>query len=60
MVNIIRASDPHRLNKGRGLKFRVGCRIQQEAPEKDQRTYQPKRCEYNNKDEDNSSKTLND
>ena len=25
-----------------------------------QRTYQPKRCEYSNKDEDNSPKTLKD
>ena len=24
MVNVIRARDPHGLNKGRGLRFRVG------------------------------------
>ena len=46
------------LNKGRGSKFRVGPRVQQ-TPE-GRRTYQPKRCDYNNKDEDNSLKTLND
>ena len=35
-------------------KFRV-----RQAPEEDRRTYRPKRC-GNNKDEDNSPKTLND
>ena len=59
MVNGIRTSDPHVLNKGRSSKFR-------EVPEFDKhlkkagRTYRPKRYEYNNKDEDNSPKTLND
>ena len=41
-------------------KFRVGSRVWQDTPEKGRRTYQPKHCEYNNKDEDNSPKTLND
>ena len=31
-----------------------------ESPEEDWRTYHPKRCEYDNKDEDNSPKTLID
>ena len=31
-----------------------------QTPKKDRRTYQPKRCGNNNKDEDNSSKTLDD
>ena len=53
-------SDPHGLNKGCHLKFCVDSRVQQETPEEGQRTYQLKRCEYNNKDEDNSPKTLND
>ena len=48
------------LNKGRGSKFRVGSRVRQVTPEEGRRTHQPKRCEYNNKDEDNSQKTLND
>ena len=59
MANEIRASDPRGLNKGPGLKFHVGTRVQQETPEDDRRIHQPKRCEYNNNDEDNSSKTLN-
>ena len=29
-------------------------------PEEGRRTHRPKRCEYNNKDDDNSPKTLND
>ena len=59
MVNEIRASDPSRLNKGHGLKFRVGSQVRQETPEKDWRTYQPKCCEYNNKDEDNRNDKKN-
>ena len=60
MVNGIRTSDPRGLNKGRGSKFRVGSRVRQETPEEGRWTHQPKRCENNNKDEDNSPKTLND
>ena len=55
-----RASDPHRLNKGRGSKFHLGSQVRQETPEKGQRTYRPKSWGYNNKDEDSSLKTLND
>ena len=59
MVNGIRTSDPpHTLNKGCGSKFHVGSQVQQ-TPEEGWRTYRPKRCEYKNKDEDNSLKTLN-
>ena len=43
-----------------GSKFNVRSQVQQETSEKGQRTYQPKRYEYKNKDEDNSLKTLND
>ena len=32
----------------------------QQTPEEGQRIYRPKRCGNNNKDEDNSPKTLND
>ena len=60
MVNGIRSSHPRRLNKGRGSKFRVGTRVRQETPEEGRRTYRPKCCEYNNIDEDNSTKTLTD
>ena len=50
---------PRGFNKGCSLKFRDGSRVRQ-TPEEGQRTYQPKRCGNNNKDEDNSPKTLND
>ena len=46
-------------NKGRSSKFREGSRVRQ-TPEKGRRTYQPKRCGNNNKDDDNSPKNLND
>ena len=55
MVNGIRAIDPHGLNKGRSSKFCVEFRVRQ-TPEEGWRTYQPKRWEYGNKDEDNSLK----
>ena len=43
-----------------GSKFRVGFRIQHETPEEGRRTYRPKRCEYNKKENDDSTNTLND
>ncbi len=46
-------------NKGRSLKFHEVSRVRQ-TPEEGRRTYQPKRCGNNNKDEDNSPKNLND
>ena len=46
-------------NKGRSLKFREGSRVRQ-TPEEGRRTYRPKCCENNNKDEDDSPKILND
>ena len=54
MVNGIRASVPHELNKERGLKFRVSSRVRQKTPEEGRRIHRPKRCEYGDKDEDNS------
>ena len=45
--------------KGRSSKFREGSRVRQ-TPEEGWRTYRPKCCGNNNKDEDNSPKTLND
>ena len=59
MANRIRTGDLHGFNKGRSLKFREGSRVQQ-TPEEGRRTYWPKHCGNNNKDEDNSPKTLND
>ena len=51
-----RTGDPRGFNKGRSSKFREGSRVRQ-TPEEGRRTYRPKRCGNNNKDEDNS---LND
>ena len=59
MANEIRTGDPSGFNKGRSSKFREGSRVRQ-TPEEGRRTYRPKRCGNNNKDEDNSPKTLND
>ena len=59
MANGIRTGDPHRFNNGHSSKFREGSRVRQ-TPEEGWRIYQPKRCGNNNKDEDNSPKTLND
>ena len=55
MANGIRTE----FNKGRSLKFRIGSRVQQ-TPQEGRRTYRPKRCRNNYKDEDNSPKALND
>ena len=59
MANGIRTGDPRGYNKRRSSKFREGTRVRQ-TPEEGRRTYRPKRCGNNNKDEDNSPKTLND
>ena len=59
MANGIRTGDPRGSNKGRSSKFREGSRVQQK-PEEGGRTYRPKRCGNNNKDEDNSPKKIND
>ena len=59
MADGIRTGDPRGFNNGRSSKFREGSRVRQ-TPEKGRRTYRPKRCGNNNKDEDNSPKNLND
>ena len=59
MANGIRTGDPRGFYKGRSSKFREGSQVWQ-TPEEGQQTYQPKNCGNNNKDEDNSPKTLND
>ena len=59
MANGIRTGDPLGFNKGRNSKYREGSRVRQ-TPEEGWRTYQPKRCGNNNKDEDYRPKTLND
>ena len=58
MLNGIRASDHRWLNKGRGLKFRVGSCVRQETHKEGRRTYRPKLCEYNNKYKDNDPEIL--
>ena len=40
-------------------KFRVAFRVQPEPPEKSRKMYRPKRCEYNNKNQDNCPNMLN-
>ena len=59
MANAIRTGDPRGFNKGLSSKFREGSHVRQ-TPEKGRRTYRPKRCGNNNKDEGNSPKTCND
>ena len=59
MANGIRTGDPRGFNKGRSSKFCEVSRVRQ-TPEEGRRTYRPKRCENNKKDEDNSPKKLND
>ena len=59
MTNGIRAGDPCGFNKGCSLKFCVGSQVRQTL-EEGRRTYRLKRCGNNNKEEDNSPKTLND
>ena len=59
MANGIRTGNPRGFNKGRSSMFYVGYRVQQ-TPEEGWRTYWPKHCGNNNKDEDNSLKTVND
>ena len=59
MANGIRTGDPRGFNKGCSSKFREDSQVRQ-TPEEGQRTYRLKRCGNNNKDEDNSLKTLND
>ena len=58
MANGIRTGDPRGFNKGRSSKFCEGSRVRQ-TPKEGRRTYRLKRGN-NNKDEDNSPKTLND
>ena len=59
MADGIRTGDPRGFNKGRSSKFREGSRVRQ-TPAEGRRTYRPKRCRNNNKDEDNSPKILID
>ena len=59
MANGIRTGDPRGFNKGRSSKFCEGSRVRQ-TPEEGRRTYRQKHCGNNNKEEDNSPKTLKD
>ncbi len=55
MANRIRTGEP----RGRSSKFREGSQVRQ-TPKEGRRTYRPKCCGNNNKDEDNSLKTFYD
>ncbi len=59
MADGIRTGDPRGFNEGSSSKFHDSSRVR-EIPEEGWGTYRPKRCGNNNKDEDNSPKTLND
>ena len=59
MANGIRTGEPRGFNKGRSSKFRECSRVRQ-TPEEGWRTYRPRRCGNNNKDEDNSLKDFKD
>ena len=59
MANGIRTGNPRGFNKGRSSKFCKGSSVRQ-TPEESWRTYRPKRCGNDNKDDDNSPETLND
>ena len=59
MANGIRTGDLRGFNKGRSSKFREGSQVRQ-TPEEGRRTYRPRHCGNNNKDEDNCPKTLDD
>ena len=50
MANGIRTGNPREFNKGQSSKFREGSRVRQ-TREEGQKTYRPKRCGNNNKDE---------
>ena len=54
MVNRIETVYPHGLNK----EFDVVPQVWYETLEEGRRTYQPKHCEYNNKDKVNSLNIL--
>ena len=59
MANGFRTGDLCGFNRGCSLKFREGSQVRQ-TPEEGQRTYRPKHSGNDNKDEDNSPKTIND
>ena len=52
MANGIRTGDSRGFNKGRSSKFSKVPEF--DKPEEGRKTYRPKRCGNNNKDEDNS------
>ena len=58
MINRIGTVYPWGSNKGFSLRFCVDSWVQHKTPEEGRRTYQPKRCEYNNKDDINSPNIL--
>ena len=59
MAKGIRTGDPRGFYKVRSSKLCEGSQVRQ-TPEEGRRTYRSKRSGNNNKDADNSPKTLND
>ena len=57
MANRIKTGDLRGFNKWCSSKLCVGSLVQQ-TPEEGRKTYRPKRCGNNNKNEDNSPKAL--
>ena len=60
MVNGIGTIYPCGLNKGFSSMFCEDSRVQHETAEEGQKTYRPKRCEYNNEHDDNILNILRD
>ena len=58
MVNRIGTIYPSGSNKRFRSRFRADFRVRHETPEQGRRTYRPKHCEYNNKDEVSSPDIL--
>ena len=59
MVNRIGTVNSCGSNKGFSSRFYVDYQVWHETPEEGQRTYWPKHCDYNNKDEISSPNILN-
>ena len=51
---------PQAKNKELCLKFRVGSGVRHKTPKEARKAYWPKRCVYNNEDENNRPNLLSD
>ena len=57
---IFNSSNPSQIRTLSLLVLKILCRFPSSTPEEGQKTYRLKRCGNNDKNEDNSPKTLND